>query len=270
MPLAKKYKYLVWDYEVRPANNFSTCWCARCLKEFSKFVKASNTNLNTKLIRKKYKNKWVMFQCQRNASLAKVMKDIISRSSPECKFSVYSGYQSKHTKNSYGVDWSMMKDAIDFAMCGYGRPLSAINATLDAISPKRLISGLLIFVWYNSSYSMDDIKIDLYRRLTDSRGGIMLFYDIQADGRMWSAVAEMTKLISANEDFFLTCKREFGKLEVLSGKMENITVLKGKSGKRIVFVFNPSISSTTVKFKIDNREFNISVPPKDIKTIIIK
>lgn len=270
IPLAKKYKYLVWDYEVRPSNSFSTCWCTRCLKQFSKFIKTPTENLNTALIRKKYKNEWVQFQCQRNAALAKVMKDIISMSTPECKFSVYSGYQSKHTQNSYGIDWNMLKDSIDFAMCGYGRSLFAINATLKAISPKKLIGGLLIFVWYNSSYSMDDIKIDLYRRLTDSRGGVMLFYDIQADGRMWSAVAKMTKLISANETFFLTCEREFGKVKVISGKLENITVLKGKSGKRIVFVFNPSISSTTVKFKINDKEFNISIPPKDIKTIIIK
>jgi cellulose/xylan binding protein with CBM9 domain len=270
MPLAKKYKYLVWDYEVNPGNPSSTCWCPRCLKEFSKYSRIAAAQMNAALIQKKYEKEWIQFQCQRNAALAQVMKDIISRSAPDCLFSIYSGYQSAHTRNSYGVDWKMMKNSIDSAMCGYGRPLATINATLKAIAPKKLIGGLLIFVWYNSSYSMDNIKIDLYRRLTDSRGGVMLFYDIQADGRMWTAVAKMTKLISDNEEFFMTCKREYGTVKIISGQLANVTVLKGKSGKRIVFVFNPSIKNTITEFTIANKEFRISIPPKDVKTIIIK
>jgi hypothetical protein len=268
--LANKYKYLVWDYEVTPYGKSSTCWCDRCRKKFTAYIKAPSSAITPAIILKEHKNAWIKFQCKRNAALAKIMSDIIKNASPSCKFSVYSGYQSQHTNNSYGVDWAMMKNAIDFAMCGYGRPLSAINATLQAINPGKLIGGLLIFVWYNSSYDMDNIKIDLYRRLTDSRGGVMLFYDIQADGRMWSAVAEMTGLISDHEELFLNCERDDQSTTVVKGKTENITVLKGKNGKRIVFIFNPSLTKTDVKLKISGKLYNVSLSPKDVKTLVIK
>jgi cellulose/xylan binding protein with CBM9 domain len=272
-PLAKKYRILCWDYEVRPADNNSTCWCSRCLKKFAGFAKIPSNGLSASVILKKYQNQWIDFQCRRNAALAMTLRQLIKAANPQCKFTVYSGYQSQHTRDSYGVDWTMMQSAIDYAMCGYGRPMTAITDTLTAIAPKKLIGGLLIFVWFNSSYNMSNVKIDLFRRLTDSRGGLMTFYDVQADGRFWTAIGELTNLVHKYENLFLNCVRDDATVKPVANCTQNdLAVLKGPGGKRLLFIFNNSAKNrnSSVKDISTGKIHVLNIPPKDVKFMILK
>jgi hypothetical protein len=261
-PRAKAAEALFWDYEVPPARSKTICACPRCLKEFAKFI--GNKSVKRDEIVKQYKSEWIDFQTRRIAKVSEKLYKLTKQINPDCKFWVYSGYQSQNTKNSYSIDWRYFKNAMDNAGCGYGRPLQAINDTMQAITPRKLISGLLMQVWWNTVYDYSRFRNSLFRRLTDGNGGVLFWSDMQIDGRFWSGVADMTRLIEANEEFFTNHQRDESLCEITGNSARNMAVLKNDKNERIIFVFNPV--GKTNKCTINNFKIPAGAKLKDFLT----
>lgn len=259
---AKEADALMWDYEVPPARATSTCFCPRCMKEFAQF--AGLSSVTPQQAADTYLTKWIDFQARQAAALGKKLYNCTKKANPDCEFWVYSGYQSPNTKKSYSVDWSYFQDALDRALCGYGRPVQAIDDTMAAIDPRKMVSGLLMQVWWNSVYNYNGFRNSLFRRITDGNGGILFWSDMQIDARFWSGVSDMTRLIAENKEFFLKHQRgdELCKITGISAK--NLAVLRNAQKERLIFVFNPA--GTTQSCTINNLQVPAGAVLKDFLT----
>lgn len=246
---AMKYDIILWDNENDPLSASSTCYSPKSIESFKKFASLKD-DIKREDIKSKYREQWIAFQCARNARLAAVMSDIIKKVNPKCLFNVYSGYHG-FSSSRYGTEWKLMAPSIDYAECGYDRPLAEIKETLKDIAPKKLISGELIMTWAGDiNYNFDELKLKLFRRITDSNGGLLVFYDMQVDGRFWNAMSDLSRLISDYETFFIDWNRDDSLLLPISGfSREDYAVLRNKAGERIIFLFNNSGSEKEFKFK---------------------
>ena len=286
-PRAKAANALMWDYEVAPTRKTSLCFCPRCMKEFASFVGVAS--VGPQQVVNKYHQKWLEFQSQRVAEISRKLYKCTKNANPKCKFWVYSGYQSKNTLTHYTVDWSKFTNGLDNAICGYGRPLQELNATIKAIAPKKLIAGLLMQLWWNSSYNYNRFRNSLFRRITDSNGGIIFWSDMEIDGRFWSGVADITSLIENHKEFFLNHQRGDELCQLKGMPNTNLAVLKNNRNQRLIFVFNPSGKAkkcTVTNLKVpngaklqdfytskifeSNQRAEITVPGFDVKVLVLK
>lgn len=285
--IAEEYDFILWDYEVPPATLSSTCFCDKCLEKFKDYASVKDVSFTPQIILKMYKEKWVDFQCYRNSEIAGILNEVIKATNHLATFVVYSGYQGI-TKEQYGVDWYYMSKYVDKAMCGYGRPLTMIKDTLKALQGKPLVGGELVWVFKGTAYPMEDIKINLFMRLTDCGGGILTYSDFIVDGRFYKAISDISSVVADYEEFFLDFKRDDELVTVEGLPKEDVAVLINKKGERLVFVFNKSfkekeclitnhkISPLMVAYDYDSKNISpltsglkITIPKKDVKTIFV-
>ena len=236
-PLAGKFAGLDWDYEVPPARGDSFCFCGRCLEAFAKYagLKAPVTRDDAAT---KYLKQWTVFQAKRVAEICGKLYKAVKKANPACEWGFYSGYQSANTLNAYSVDWRYCGPFIDRAIAGYGRPLQAIKDTRAATGDKKLTLGLLMLVWHGSQYDYTQFKNSLWRRITDSNGGVLFFADMQIDGRFFDAVAGATRVIKDNFEFFNNYRRGDELCRVSGTNPDNMAVLRNDAGERVIVLFN--------------------------------
>ncbi len=248
--LALEYPALMWDYEVPVTRPESIGFSEMNLELFRKFAGISqDVKLTPEIVLRDYLQKWIDFRCYQNAEIAKLLQEGIKEHNPDCLFSVYSGYQGDFTRETYGVDWKYMSKYVDRVWCGYGRPVEMIEDTLKAINGKPLIGGELVWIAGGGFYDQDKIEVNLFRRLTDSGGGVMVFYDWIVDGRFYKAISQVASVSADFEKFFKNYSRDDSLAKVLIGEKENIAILRNGS-ERLLFLFNSNQSPQI--FKIEN------------------
>jgi hypothetical protein len=234
---AKTYPVLFWDNEIVPANPNSVCFCEKCLENF-KAYKHLSANITREEVLKAYKNDWIDFRCHQNSEIIRAMKGIIKKTNPDCQLWVYSGYQNVTSKNYYSMDWAYFAPWIDRALCGFGRPLDEISETQKALGSVPCTFGELIWTFEGRSYPMQEVRVNLFHHLIDSRGGgIMVYNDFSVDGRYYQAVSDIAALVSGYKDFFVSFKRDDSLAKVTAGEL---AVLVNACGERLVVIFNDS------------------------------
>ena len=287
--LAREYECLMFDHEVPVFKHYSCCFCPRCLKEFSR-----QYNIKGKIKRwhllTRYKDKWVDFKCRQNAQIMKLIRKYAHQANPKCKLFMYCGYEKPLFHSHAGVNFKYCNDSVDVVTCGYGRPVDRINLTKKLIAPTPLVGGECIWWRHGANYDLSKVRPRLFRRITDSLGGMFLFYTTYVDGRFWNAVGDISRLVSEYESFFINGKYGTDLVKVLSGgSIKDINVLKNSTNERLIFVFNDT--GKTKKFTLLNKQLpagakcfdyyagrkiinftkiNVIVPPQDVKVIIIK
>jgi hypothetical protein len=201
-----------YDYEYPPFTSHHSCYCDRCLQAFREFAKLpANETLTPETIRAQHHDQWVDFMARRVAKMFGLFSRTIHELSPGTLFSTYSGYATPDNADRYGVDWRYVgeEQGCDRAGCGYGRPVEAIRATIEALRGIPLICGALL-----TPYERDILtpvnpltRAWLLRTVLDSTGGVLVYDRTEMDGRSWWAMGETTRLVAAHEAAFLQGKR---------------------------------------------------------------
>jgi hypothetical protein len=237
--MAIKYQYIHVDYEFGIFRNNSPGYSKKNIEMFrKKYGISEGESLSPELLAGKYREKWTEFRCWQNGEILKLYRQAIDKSNPNCAFGVYSAYQAKGLKRAhYGVDWNYFGKYLDLAVCGYRR--GDCKATRKAIGPdKTFVGGEGI---WDKDYDTAQSELYLFQRMADCGGGFMIFYDGVDDGRLYSAVSEVTGTVADFEEFFLRHRRADEMVEV-ANKTEvppdSIAVLLNEKGERLLFLFN--------------------------------
>ncbi|MFO8078788.1 MAG: carbohydrate-binding family 9-like protein, partial [Armatimonadota bacterium] len=143
-----------WDLEQPVVDPPTFCTCERCMDAFRlREDVPDDAEITPGMLLDEYRDRWVDFRCRQNAEAAGILQEAVHSVDPELEFSVYSGYQSKRTREHYGVDWALMQPHIDIAIAGYGGSEEAVRATLEAMDGKPFMGGEM---WYLSH--LDDSR----------------------------------------------------------------------------------------------------------------
>ena len=255
MVKARQIHHFNWDVESGVWEGYFSCYCPRCLTQFSKAAGIpAETQLTPDVIQEDFRKQWIEFYNRRTAAMAAKIRHIVHEASPGSVFSVYSGYQSDQTKESYGVDWQMLADNIDLAMCGYGRHEETLNTTLKALGDTPLVLGHIVYPYDIGSrqYPAFMSKATLLRRLVDGTRGVLVYTFDELDGRTFHALSEISPLVADYEDLFLAHKTDNSLVSVTGISPYDVTVFTG-NGKRLIMVINETQEKKRVK--LTNRQF---------------
>ena len=205
-----------WDYEYGYSTGPFSCYCSVCSKKSDVVSRNQNMADFTKLIRKALK-----------------------KHNSKTLFSIYSAYQSEKNKHVYGIDWRMVKDLVDYAICGYGRPEKELQETLAILGKTPLMTGAIVTPYDATSraYPRQFTAAWLLRRAVDSTGGILLYQYTILDGHSLSACAKVSQIMAKYEDFI-----RFGKRlahSVPGWTTTDIQVIEYKN-KKVLFLMNQS------------------------------
>ena len=238
-----------WDYEFAVCEKASCGFSERNIELFRKRAKIpTDVELTPSAVLGKYRKQWIDFRCWENGELARVYRECIKEANPNCLFSFYSGYQSPHTAERYGVDWRYVGKYVDLCMCGYSR--GRFQQTRDAIGGRYLNGGELIWGGY---YDLDGLECTIFRRLTDC-GSFMTFLDWIYDGRLFVAVSRAASVASDFEEFFLLFNRHDSLVTTMQGEPRADVAVLTHEGERLIFIFNGTPSEKQATFR------NVSVP----------
>jgi hypothetical protein len=131
-----------WDLEDPVVDPPTYCTCDRCLAAFREFAKLpADTEITPEQLLAEYRDRWVDFRCGQNATMAGHLKRMFDKADRPIEFSVYSGFQSKRTKEHYGVDWAMLAPHLDWGIAGYGGNRQVIYDTVEALGDVPFMGG---------------------------------------------------------------------------------------------------------------------------------
>jgi len=247
-----------WDIETGPFDGYFACYCPRCLAEFAKFAQVDVAQLTPQTIQDRYADQWIDFIVRRSAQLCLKTKEAIHRIVPDTTFMVYCGYHSPYNRNHYSLDWQYIGEleAVDLAMCGYGRSASDVAATREVLGDIPLATGAIL-----RPYALSDdrvvspyTKARLLRRLTDGTGGLLLYDRLPLEGQSYWALAEITRLCADYEDIFMNREllQRWGELG--EANLPDSAVLEYE-GKHLVAIMNEGGKSRTYQFHLPETGF---------------
>ena len=287
--MVKEYECLMFDHEVPVFKHYSCCFCPRCLQEFGKQYKIRGKIKRWHLLTR-YKDKWVDFKCRQNAKMMKLIRKYAHQANPKSKLFMYCGYEKSSNHSHAGINFKYCNDSVDVVTCGYGRPLDRIKLTKKLIAPTPLVGGEIIWWRHGGNYDLSKIRPRMFRRITDSLGGMFPFYTTYVDGRFWNVIGDISRLVSEYETFFIKGRYGSDLVKVLSGgSASDVTVLKNSANERLVFVFNNTdkVKKMTLlnkrlpakancfdyysKERINSPgKINVIIPAQDVKVIVVK
>ncbi len=197
-----------WDLEQPVVDPPTFCTCPRCITAFRQFAQIpEDEEITPETLLDQHRDAWVHFRCTQNATMAGLLREMVRKASPDITFSVYSGFQSKRTKEHYGVDWELMQPNIDLAIAGYGGSAESVRATLEAMAGKPFMGGEM---WYPSHRDdasaaprMESWRNRLLRKYVESGcTGVLIWQLASMDGGAFHATSEATAIIARYEDWF--------------------------------------------------------------------
>lgn len=263
----KKYAepdHVDWDYEFGVFDGDIACYCPRCLALFCKCFPDVPPDVTPERIKTDFAQQWVKFQNRRMADMAGLFRDALHAYKPGVIFSVYSGYHNDFTKQKYGVDWAMLKDKIDRAMCGYGRPVDNLEATRAAIGDIPFTLGIISqpYEITKRAHPSCFTPAELMRRLCDSSAGILLYAYNTLDARSFHAIARISHVMKKYERFFTRHDTgAAGTIDVHGLEPQFFSVLRDADGKLLVSVMNLSVKPL---------KYNLTLPGSKEMTGILK
>ncbi len=244
---------LIYDFEYRTINGPHSCYCPRCLDEFASSAGLdSPKGLTPELIEQKHSSAWTDFMTRRTAKILAKMKATLHAVDPSLRFGLYSGYQTEENPSRYGIDWRYVGEAkaVDMAGGGYGRPLKAMEATLEAMPNIPFLFGELINPYLKPVTELTRPLVpltvaNLLRRSLDSPWGVLIYDRNPMDGRCWQAIADTTRLVAEHEQLFIARR-----LRDLPGyDPAQIQLLEGEN-ETLLFVLNLQQTPTPYTLKL--------------------
>ena len=190
-------KKLFWDFEHNPFNGLYADYSEISLAKFIRDYHIREENLTPALIREKYSSQWIDF---RTRELGRAVR-VISRAAAAngLELIMYSDYATAECPQIYGLDWQYINSAPAMVYCGYGRNPRIIARTRELVSPAPMVFGVLTNAG-SSTYQ----RALLLRRILDSRGGILCWYERGTGGAELREIAAVTRVVSRCEDLIIS------------------------------------------------------------------
>lgn len=269
--------HINWDYEFPVFSTAIACFCPRCMKAFSAQFPEVPANITVDEIKLKFTPQWTRFMNERMAAIAIMFSDAYHKHQPEIAFSVYTGYQSKFTKEHYGVDWNLFQGKLDYAMCGYGRPMPELEDTRNAIGKTPFVVGII-----SNPYDMGKrahpscfTPAALARRLCDSTGGILLYAYNTLDARSFHSIARISKVMTEHEEYFVRHDVSMRSAVKVTGLNDSgYEILKGADGSLLVALINlknkPGKVTVTLPEGYEKSTIETTIQPGDFIMEVIR
>jgi len=224
------------DYEASISSPPTICFDDRCVSGFRKYAGLGNdVQLTPKILIDRHIDKWTEFHLQKNLALIRLIRAAVREARPEAKYFLYSGYHCDRTKKHYGVDWALMRDAIDIASAGYGRNPPVVADTVRALGDVPLVGGV---IEYRKATRPHTLETRVLRRVLDCRGGAMSWYDTVIDARWQRAFAKASVVAAEFEDLIKRGERSDGLVRVAGQFTPGDVCVYDGPKRRLVVLFN--------------------------------
>ncbi|MFH1477876.1 MAG: carbohydrate-binding family 9-like protein [Verrucomicrobiota bacterium] len=282
------YNSIDCDYEVPVVDPPLFCFCTRCLEDFRKREKIpADVKLTSALVVEKYRDAWVAFRCWQNAEMIGLLARFIRETEPKMGVSTYSGYQTKHTREHYGIDWSLLRDKIDEGIAGYNGGRQGVAATAQALAPKPFISGEMYYLGHRTSEAgpirREGWKMRLVRAyINGGCNGVLIWWLPPMDGSAYYQTSQATAIIADLEDFFRKGQRADEKISFADKVQADDYAAFEKDGQILLVLFNPnaaqrSVDGITVKGwsaatakQYDDRAGRLDKVDKDLRKVAVE
>lgn len=246
-----------WDLEEPVVDPPTYCVCDRCIQAFRQRAGlATEVPVTPATLLAEHRDAWVEFRCAQNAQMAGLLRDMLRRAARPIEFSLYSGYQSKKTREHYGVDWAMMAPHLDYGIAGYNGGRQALQDTVAALGQVPFMGGEM---WYLSpnddtrpAPKMETWRNRLLRQFVDSGcHGVLIWYLPTMDGGAFYATSEAAEIIADYEDFFRAEQRCDQRVTVAGLEPSNWAAF-AREGRVLVLLMSFSDQPGDVTVKVDD------------------
>ena len=264
-----------WDLEHPVVDPPTFCTCDRCINAFRQYAHiADDETITPDTLLAEHRDAWVDFRCMQNAQMAGILRDIVHKADRPVEFSLYSGYQSKRTKEHYGVDWAMMADKLDFAIAGYGGDKASIESTVAALGSTPLMGGEM---WYLShrdderpAPSMQTWRNRLLRQfVTSSCKGCLIWWLPPMDGGAFYATSEAAEIIAKYEDYFIHEQRCDEKVQVTGIEPRDWAAFE-KEGRVLVLLMSFTDKPLPASVVVGGTERSVELAPCGVEVVVVE
>ncbi|MBU1857256.1 MAG: carbohydrate-binding family 9-like protein, partial [Verrucomicrobia bacterium] len=282
------YDSIDCDYEVPVVLPPNFCFCARCLEDFRKREKIpTDVKLTPALVVEKYRDAWVAFRCRQNAEMIGFLARFIRETEPKIGVSTYSGYQTKYTREQYGIDWALLRDKIDEGIAGYGGGRKDVVATAQALAPKPFIGGEMYYLGNRTSEAgpirREGWKMRLVRAYVNSGcNGVLIWWLPPMDGSAYYQTSQAAAIIADLENFFRKGQRADEKIAFAAEVRADDYAAFEKDGQILLVLFNPNSAtrdidgvtvkgwSTTTAKRYDDRAGRLDKADTDLRKVSVE
>jgi hypothetical protein len=243
---------VIWDYEEDVFESYIACYCPRCLKAFRKKYNIREDCLTPEIIKKKYAGQWIDFTTGRMAEMASLFNQYVHAAGTGAIFSIYSAYQSELSKRQYSIDWSKLAGKIDLGSCGYGRPLKDMTATINALGKTPATFGAIVYPYRVSERNFPTFcnKAKILRRILDSRKGMLIYTFNNLDGRTFSELGKVSRLVAEYESLILKGSVAKDAVSIEGLIPDDCYAFTDSKGKRLIALFNTYAKPKTFRLKV--------------------
>lgn len=190
-------KKLFWDFEHPPFTGLYSDYSELSLAKFKKDYKIGEEKLTPAIIEKKYAPQWIDFRTRELGRVVKIIRKAANANG--YKLVMYSDYATDECAATYGLDWKYIRSSADEVYCGYGRNTEIIRRTQQLVAPSKTVFGLLTNRGSSTCY-----QSQILRRILDSRGGVLCWYEQGAGVLELKEIAEVTKVVSRCEKLIIS------------------------------------------------------------------
>ncbi|MBI3920544.1 MAG: hypothetical protein HY318_03910 [Armatimonadetes bacterium] len=246
------YDEIDCDYEVPVVDPPLFCFCNRCIQGFRQEMKLSaEEKLSPQIVVEKYRDQWTAFRCRQNAAMIGLLARWIRGEEPKIKVTSYSGYQSKYTREHYGVDWSLLAPHLDMGIAGYNGSRQALRDSANALGNVPFVGGEMYYL-SNSSDATGPLpregwKLRLLRAYVDGGcNGVLIWWLPPMDGAAYFQTSQAAAIIADFEDIFRKGNRMDERMQLRPEVQAEDFAAFAKDGKVLLLLFNPTTRKRVV------------------------
>ncbi len=257
---------IFWDFEFDPFHGLYADYSPAALGRFRQELKLGDSEpLTSEIIKRKYREQWIKFRTGELGRVARLLKKAADKAGLELVF--YSDYDAPEAIAMYGLDWKNIADSISVAYMGYGRNQQTIKNTKAKLPGIKLVFGVL-----TCSGSGEIQRSLLLRRILDSRGGVLCWYEKAFSALELTEIAAVAKILKQWEPIILNGERMQETPQVRGTLPGNVIHLADEKQKLLILL-NESETSETVSFSYPETLFleenNRKYPPQETITISV-
>ena len=243
-------KKLFWDFEHPPFTGLYADFSARALAKFKQDYNIKETNLTPALIEKKYKSQWVDFRARELGRAVPIIRRAANANG--FKLVMYCDYAAPKCPEMYGLDWQYIRNSADEIYCGYGRNEDLINKTKKLVAPSKTVFGLLTNRG-SSTYQ----RALILRRILDSRGGVLCWYEKGTGAAELKEIAAVTEVVAKCEELIINGK-DVTPRNLVTNAMDSQIVTRKLGNKNITFILNEENINLRTKIKFPAKVRDLS------------
>jgi hypothetical protein len=250
------------DYECNPFGQQLSCRTPFGIAQFAGQYKLAAVP-EWEDIEKNLRPQWIEYTCSEAGNMIKMLSETAAECGIPTMF--YSGYQSDYTKAHYSVDWSKIGRAFIIYSAGYGFNPTLIEATRSAIGGKKLLSGLLQTGNSASSHS----TASMLKHLTAGQGGVLIWYELYNDAKVFLNVAECVKTVAPYEDFIALGTRADDSV-ICRNELRSAMAVFTLNGKNAAFLFNENLEPLDMNFSCNGKKYAFTLAPGSVKALTLE